>query len=77
MVNFSFTAVGMTLVDRKGRKFLFILGTSGIILSMVTVGTIFLRTESRASIAAARSRRSLVPGRTSRTTSTKPRRSNS
>ncbi len=43
--NFSFTAIGMMLVDRKGRKFLFILGTSGIILSMVTVGTIFLRTE--------------------------------
>ncbi len=47
VVNFSFTAVGMTLVDRKGRKFLFILGTSGIILSMVTVGTIFLRTEKQ------------------------------
>ena len=28
------TIVGMTLVDRKGRKFLFILGTSGIIVSM-------------------------------------------
>ena len=38
VVNFCFTAVGMTLVDRKGRKFLFVLGTSGIILSMVTVG---------------------------------------
>jgi SP family myo-inositol transporter-like MFS transporter 13 len=47
VVNFSFTAVGMSLVDRKGRKFLFILGTSGIILSMVTVGTIFLRTEKQ------------------------------
>jgi SP family myo-inositol transporter-like MFS transporter 13 len=45
MVNFGFTAVGMNLVDRKGRKFLFILGTSGIIVSMVTVGTMFLRTE--------------------------------
>jgi len=43
--NFSFTAVGMTLVDRKGRKFLFILGTSGIILSMVTVGSLFKMTE--------------------------------
>ncbi|MGA8742914.1 MAG: MFS transporter [Terracidiphilus sp.] len=47
MVNFGFTAVGMSLVDRKGRKFLFILGTSGIILSMVAVGTIFLRTEKQ------------------------------
>lgn len=43
--NFGFTAVGMTLVDRKGRKFLFVLGTSGIILSMVTVGTLFKLTE--------------------------------
>jgi MFS family permease len=47
MVNFGFTAVGMNLVDRKGRKFLFILGTSGIILSMVAVGTMFLRTEKQ------------------------------
>ena len=47
MVNFSFTAVGMSLVDRKGRKFLFILGTSGIIVSMVTVGIIFLSTEKQ------------------------------
>ncbi len=46
VVNFGFTAVGMTLVDRKGRKFLFVLGTSGIIVSMVTVGVMFLRTES-------------------------------
>ena len=45
VVNFSFTSIGMSLVDRKGRKFLFILGTSGIIVSMITVGTIFLRTE--------------------------------
>ncbi len=44
-MNFTMTAVGMTLVDRKGRKFLFILGTSGIIVAMVTVGTLFLRTE--------------------------------
>ncbi len=46
VVNFGFTAVGMTLVDRKGRKFLFVLGTSGIIVSLVTVGVMFLRTES-------------------------------
>ena len=43
--NFCFTAVGMTLVDRKGRKFLFILGTSGIILSMVIVASLFQVTE--------------------------------
>ena len=47
VVNFCFTAVGMTLVDRKGRKFLFILGTSGIIVSMVIVGTLFHRTEKQ------------------------------
>jgi len=39
------TMVGMMLVDRKGRRFLFIVGTSGIILSMVFVGVLFLRTE--------------------------------
>jgi hypothetical protein len=43
--NFCFTAIGMMIVDRKGRKFLFVLGTSGIILSMLTVGTLFKRTE--------------------------------
>jgi MFS family permease len=43
--NFCFTAIGMMLVDRKGRKFLFILGTSGIMLSMVIVGTLFKQTE--------------------------------
>ena len=45
LMNFLMTLVGMTLVDRKGRKFLFILGTSGIIVSLLSVGTLFLRTE--------------------------------
>jgi SP family myo-inositol transporter-like MFS transporter 13 len=45
MVNFAMTAVGMMLVDRKGRKFLFVLGTSGIIVAQVAVGISFLRTE--------------------------------
>ncbi len=44
-VNFAMTAVGMVLVDRKGRKFLFVLGTSGIIVAQVVVGFSFLRTE--------------------------------
>jgi hypothetical protein len=35
----------MMLVDRKGRRFLFILGTSGIIVALVTVGTLFRGTE--------------------------------
>ena len=39
------TIIGMTLVDRKGRKFLFTLGTSGIIVCLLFVGILFLRTE--------------------------------
>jgi MFS transporter, SP family, solute carrier family 2 (myo-inositol transporter), member 13 len=45
LFNFLITIVGMTLVDRKGRKFLFILGTSGIIVCLLFVGILFLRTE--------------------------------
>lgn len=44
--NFLMTTVGMVLVDRKGRRFLFILGTSGIVVALVAVGTLFLRTEN-------------------------------
>jgi MFS family permease len=44
-INFLLTMVGVALVDRKGRKFLLVLGTSGIILSLIFVGTLFLRTE--------------------------------
>jgi MFS family permease len=44
-VNFLMTTVGMVLVDRKGRKFLLVLGASGIIVSLVGVGILFLRTE--------------------------------
>jgi SP family myo-inositol transporter-like MFS transporter 13 len=45
LVNFLMTTVGMLLVDRKGRRFLLMLGTSGIMISMIIVGTLFLRTE--------------------------------
>jgi SP family myo-inositol transporter-like MFS transporter 13 len=45
-MNFLLTIVGMALVDRKGRRFLLILGTSGIIASLVGVGILFLRTET-------------------------------
>jgi MFS transporter, SP family, solute carrier family 2 (myo-inositol transporter), member 13 len=45
LFNFLMTIVGMTLVDRKGRKFLFTLGTSGIIVCLLFVGVLFLRTE--------------------------------
>jgi len=44
-VNFLMTIGGMALVDRKGRKFLFILGTSGITVSLIVVGSLFLTTE--------------------------------
>jgi hypothetical protein len=44
-MNFLMTSVGMMLVDRKGRRFLFILGTSGIVVALVSVGILFLRTE--------------------------------
>ena len=45
MVNFLLTIGGMALVDRKGRRFLFILGTSGIFVSLIGVGILFFRTE--------------------------------
>lgn len=44
-INFLMTTVGMTLVDRKGRRFLLILGTSGIIVSLIYVGILFKTTE--------------------------------
>ena len=45
-VNFLMTVVGMTLVDRRGRKFLFTIGTSGIIASLLFVGFLFLKMEA-------------------------------
>jgi MFS transporter, SP family, solute carrier family 2 (myo-inositol transporter), member 13 len=47
VVNFLMTVIGLLLVDRKGRKFLFVLGTSGIIASLLLVATLFLRTEGQ------------------------------
>ena len=46
-MNFLMTVVGLQLVNKKGRKFLLVIGTSGVIVAMVTVGTLFLRTEKR------------------------------
>jgi MFS transporter, SP family, solute carrier family 2 (myo-inositol transporter), member 13 len=40
-LNFLMTLIGMTLVDRKGRKFLLTLGTSGIIVCLLFVGILF------------------------------------
>jgi MFS family permease len=45
VVNFLMTIVGIVLVDRRGRKFLLVLGTSGIIAFTTVVGITFLRTE--------------------------------
>ena len=45
VVNFLMTLVGLTLVDRKGRRFLFILGTAGVTLSLVCVGLLFVNNE--------------------------------
>ncbi|MDQ2842817.1 MAG: sugar porter family MFS transporter [Acidobacteriota bacterium] len=45
LVNFLMTIGGLTLVDRKGRKFLLTLGTAGIIVSLIGTAVLFLRTE--------------------------------
>ena len=45
LVNFLLTIGGLTLVDRKGRKFLLTIGTAGIIVSLVGTAFLFLRTE--------------------------------
>ena len=45
VVNFLTTTIGMILVDRKGRKFLLVVGTAGIVVSMVGVGLLFRATE--------------------------------
>jgi MFS family permease len=45
LVNFLLTMGGMALVDKRGRRFLFILGTSGIFVSLMGVGILFWKTE--------------------------------
>lgn len=45
-VNFLATMIGMALVDRKGRKFLLVAGTCGVIVAMASVGFLFRTTES-------------------------------
>jgi len=47
LFNFLPTIAGIMLVDRKGRKFLLSVGTAGIIISLLAVGFVFRRTESR------------------------------
>lgn len=43
--NLFFTCIAMTLVDRKGRKFLLTVGTSGVTLGLIAVGALFLAVE--------------------------------
>ncbi len=45
LVNFLVTIGGVMLVDRKGRKFLLSLGSAGIIVSLIGVGSLFHNTE--------------------------------
>ncbi len=45
IVNFVVTSMGMMLVDRKGRRFLLVMGTAGAAIALLTVGFLFLRTE--------------------------------
>jgi MFS family permease len=45
LVNFLVTMGGVMLVDRKGRKFLLSIGSAGIIVSLLCVGTLFHKTE--------------------------------
>jgi len=44
-VNFLMTIVGLMLVDRKGRRFLLILGSTGLMLSLIAIGSLFWQTE--------------------------------
>jgi MFS transporter, SP family, solute carrier family 2 (myo-inositol transporter), member 13 len=45
LVNFFMTMIAVMLVDRKGRKFLLSVGSAGIIVSLIIVGSLFRHTE--------------------------------
>jgi MFS family permease len=45
VVNFLATMIGIALVDRRGRKFLLVMGTSGVIVALVCVAMLFRSTE--------------------------------
>jgi len=45
VMNFLATTIGMVLVDRKGRKFLLVMGTCGVIVATAGVGLLFRTTE--------------------------------
>ncbi len=64
LINFVMTIGGVTLIDRKGRKFLFILGTSGVTVSLIAIGLLFHSNE-KSSLDCHRAVQSLVdPGQT-------------
>ena len=45
VANFLMTIVAISLVDRKGRKFLLMLGSGGIVVGLAAVGAVFLALE--------------------------------
>ncbi len=47
ILNMVMTIVAMVLVDRKGRKFLLTVGTTGIIVGLIGVAALFLNAESK------------------------------
>ena len=47
VVNMVMTMVAVALVDKKGRKFLLMVGTTGIIVGLVGVGAMFLMLENK------------------------------
>jgi MFS transporter, SP family, solute carrier family 2 (myo-inositol transporter), member 13 len=47
LINFLTTIGGLLLVDRKGRKFLLVLGSSGIIVCLACTGLLFRSTEKQ------------------------------
>lgn len=44
-VNFLMTIVGMTLVDKRGRRFLLVMGTTGVMVSLIATALLFRQTE--------------------------------
>ncbi len=61
LVNFAVTAVGMMLVDRRGRKFLLTIGTAGVVLALVWTGLLFLHNERHTVSVAATVRQMVTP----------------
>lgn len=45
LANLFFTCIAMSFVDRKGRKFLLTIGTSGVTLGLIAVGLLFAAVE--------------------------------